>query len=344
MSGRYTFIDGLRGLAAMAVVLFHALRGNHIDIVATEIVGLVVMGEAGVVIFFVISGFVIMHSLFNVQVDPRGVWRFVLRRSVRLDPPYWVAIGLAMSFSLIANVVLPNRESQEYSLEQVAAHLVYTQEILGYLHINPVFWTLCYEIQFYVVLALILASRSVALFIVVYLASLAWPLGLLPEVRGVFVNLIYSFLLGVGAYYSWRLPRVRPWFLMYAGLILLGAIIHSNLFALISSATALVLVSVAISGRLGTLLDWRWLQFLGMISYSLYLTHNPITGATFRVWYMIAGRAPSSQIVGLLLSIIASILFAWIMYIVVEKPCIALARSGALRSRKSVVLAKDTAF
>jgi peptidoglycan/LPS O-acetylase OafA/YrhL len=343
MKGRFTFIDGLRGLAAMAVVLFHALRGNHIDFVSTDVVGLVVAGEAGVVIFFVISGFVIMHSLYNYQVDLSGVWRFVVRRSIRLDPPYWVAIGLVLSFSAIANTVVPGRVGQDYTLDQAAVHLLYLQEILGYLHINPVFWTLCYEIQFYIVLALILASRSVALFVLLYLASLAWPLGLLPEIRGVFVNLIYSFLLGVGACYSWRLPRVRPWFLAYAGLVLLGAIIHSNLFALISSATALLLVSVAIAGRLGNLLDWRWLQFLGMISYSLYLTHNPITGATFRLWYMVAGRAPSSQVIGLLLSIVTCIVFAWIMHLVVERPCIALARSDAFRPRKSVAMVKNTA-
>ena len=222
---------------------------------------------------------------------------------------------------------------------QVAAHLFYLQEILGYTNINPVFWTLCYEFQFYIVLALVLASRSVAVFVVVYVISLAWPLGIIPEIRGLFVNLIYSFLLGVGAYYSWRLPRVRPWFLAYAALVLVGAILHDNLFALISGATALLVVSVALAGRLGDLLDWRWLQFLGSISYSLYLTHNPITGATFRVWYLVAGRSPYDQVIGLILSIVACIAFAWFLYVVVEKPCIALARSAALR-RASPALAK----
>lgn len=341
MNGRHTFIDGLRGLASMAVVVFHALRGNHIDIVSADIVALVVQGEAGVVIFFVVSGFVIMHSLYNVDLDMSGVWRFVIRRSIRLDPPYWAAILLAVGFSFVANAVVVGRVGQVFSVEQVAVHLVYLQEILGYQHINPVFWTLSYEIQFYIVLALVLASRSISVFVVVFVASLAWPLGLLPEIRGLFVNLIYSFLLGVGAFYAWRLPQVRPWFLTYAGIVLAAAIFRADLFALTSGATALVLVSVAISGRLGNLLNWRWLQFLGMISYSLYLTHNPITGATFRVWYIIAGRSPADQVIALLLSICACILFAWIMHRVVEKPCIALARSSRLRPRAAPILAKS---
>lgn len=329
MHGRFTFIDGLRGIAALAVVLFHALRGSHLDIVPSGLVTIVTMAEAGVVIFFVISGFVIAHSLLDRQITPRRTLLFITARCIRLDPPYWASILLAVGFSALASVVIPGRAMPDYSLGLLIAHIFYLQEILGYPHINPVFWTLCYEIQFYALFAFILASRSTAVFALTFVLSLLWPLGLVPEIRGLFVNFFYSFLLGVGAYYSWRLYWVRPLFLIYAGVVLFGAIVHSNLFALISGATALVLVSVALADRMHTLLNWRWLQFLGMISYSLYLTHNPITGATFRVWYMIAGRTQATQVIGFGLSIVSSIVFAWLMYQYMERPCIALARSSA---------------
>src|SRR5690606_32302119 len=93
--------------------------------------------------------------------------------------------------------------------------------------------------------------------------------------------------------------------------------------------TALILASAAIKGRIHGTLNWRWLQFLGMISYSLYLTHNPITGATFRVWYMIAGRSVAAQATGLVLATISCVVFAWGMYLVIERPSIALARSAS---------------
>lgn len=343
MKGRFVFIDGLRGLAALVVVLFHAFRGNHLDIVPPELVSLVLAGEAGVAIFFVISGFVIMRSLSGIDITFGGVGLFVLRRSIRLDPPYWVAIALGIGLSTIATMVNPNRIGHDVSLDQLAVHLVYAQELLGYMHINPVFWTLCYEFQFYIVLGLILASRSVALFVVVFVASLAWPLGFVPEVRGLFVNLFYSFLLGVGAYFAWQMPRVRPWFLAYAAAVLLGAIVNSNLHALVSGATALLVVWVAIAGRMADLLNWTWIQFLGRISYSLYLTHNPITGATFKAWYMIAGQSAVSQVIGLSLSIVACIGFAWLMYVVVEKPCIALARKASMRGAATPALQKNLA-
>lgn len=331
MRGRFTFIDGLRGIAATVVVLFHALRGGHLDIVPANLVSVVVQGEAGVVIFFVISGFVIAHALIDRHITPGGAWLFIVGRSIRLDPPYWAAILLVVGLSTLASLVLPDRPLPDYSLGQLVAHIFYLQEILGYAHINPVFWTLCYEIQFYALFAFILASRSTAVFALAFALSLLWPLGLVPEIRGLFVNFFYSFLLGVGAYYSWRQQWVRPFFLAYAGLVLAAAIIHSNLFALLSSGTALVLVSVALADKLHTALNWRWLQLLGMISYSLYLTHNPITGATFRVWYMIAGRSPLAQTIGVALSIVSCVLFAWLMYICIEKPCIGLARSSASR-------------
>ena len=51
-------------------------------------------------------------------------------------------------------------------------------------------------------------------------------------------------------------------------------------------------VAAAVSGRIYSACSWRWIQMLGAISYSLYLTHIPITGAAFRVGYMVTGRSP----------------------------------------------------
>lgn len=329
MQKRSTFIDGLRGIAALAVCLFHALRGSHIDIVPTDVMSVLVLGEAGVAIFFVISGFVITQSLLRSDLSFGGIGNFILRRSIRLDPPYWAAIAIAVGFSVLANAVVPGRPTVDYSAGQFVAHLFYMQDILGYQHINPVFWTLCYEIQFYVVAAVIIASRSTVVVVAAFVASLLWPMDLAPEMRGVFVNLFYSFLIGAGAMYAQQRAAVRPWFLAYLALVFASAIVNANLFALISSLAGLMLFSVAIAGKLHSLLNWRWLQFLGMISYSLYLTHNPITGATFRIWYMIAGTSPASQVIGFVLSVCSCVLFAWLMYTVIEKPCIGLARSSA---------------
>jgi peptidoglycan/LPS O-acetylase OafA/YrhL len=94
---KFALVQGARGLAAVWVVLFHMEKGQHVSYL-TEILPHWVMdsvfgyGSAGVSIFFVLSGFVIAHSLNRKDIDGREFGRFVVRRSLRLDPPYFLSI------------------------------------------------------------------------------------------------------------------------------------------------------------------------------------------------------------------------------------------------------------
>ena len=270
MQSRFSFIDALRGLAAMAVVLFHAVEGNHIQSLPAWLRAIVAHGDLGVAVFFVLSGFVIAYSLRDQEMTFGSVGRFMLRRSIRLDPPYWVAIALAIGFSILATRLVKSRAPDDFTGPQIVAHLAYLHDILGYKNINSVFWTLCYEVQFYIVFALMLCARSWKLIAAAFVVSLLWPLGLAPSIQGLFVNLWFGFLLGAGAYYAWRTPRVLPWFLTYAAVIGAVAMWRESVFALACATTAAVIVAVALAGRIGSL-NWRWLQFIGAISYSLYL-------------------------------------------------------------------------
>ena len=89
------------------------------------------------------------------HITPKFFLTFVLRRSIRLDPPYWAAIALYCAYLFFrrsvahANIALP-------SPGQLVSHLFYLQDILGYGDINVAFWTLCIEIQFYLVFCLLL--------------------------------------------------------------------------------------------------------------------------------------------------------------------------------------------
>src|SRR5688500_14125008 len=95
MAGRFVFIDALRGLACLWVLTHHLFFNEIFGKVlrpavhnAVEI--LAFCGSFGVQIFFVLSGFVIAHSLRDTTLNPRSVGLFILRRQLRLDPPYWV--------------------------------------------------------------------------------------------------------------------------------------------------------------------------------------------------------------------------------------------------------------
>lgn len=327
---RFTFVDALRGVAASTVVLFHAVEGGHIpnliETVPSAFQTFLRHGDFGVAIFFVLSGFVIAHSLGTEQLYLKSALRFMLKRSIRLDPPYWAAIAVAILFSITASMFVSNRSPETFSAPQIVSHLFYLQGLLGFKQINPVFWTLCLEIQFYTIYALLLLTRANAVLIMAFCVSLLWPAGVGPAAPGVFVEFWYAFLLGVGANSAWRNPVVRPWFLAYAAFIAATAVYHSNYFAPVCSATAICLLSVAIAEQLTQLLNWRWLQFLGAISYSLYLIHNPITGATFRVGFLLTGRSIYTEAFWWAASLVACICASTLFWLFIERPSTRLAK------------------
>ena len=173
------------------------------------------MGKRGCSCFFVLSGFVIAHSLSDKQIDGTGFLRFVARRSLRLDPPYWAAIILSIAVAAIVALV-NNITVKIPSVQTLLYHLLYLQQIFKAPEINTVFWTLTYEIQFYLLLAaaeLIVtigvkngaAIRVMRFIVMLPLMSLAffsaWY-GSNFEQHRFFIDLWHGFFLGVLAYSS----------------------------------------------------------------------------------------------------------------------------------------------
>lgn len=356
---RFAFIDALRGLASLSVVLYHAYEGGHIAgllaLLPAWIAQVLKQGGHGVAVFFVLSGLVIAHSVADSRVTISFVGRFMLRRSIRLDPPYWLAIALAIAFAYLSARFVAGKELPQLSLAQLFAHIIYLQDILGYPEINPVFWTLCQEVQFYLVYVLLLAlsrndparlmqGRATALtFAAAALISLLWPLGILSDgpYRGSFLPAWHGFLVGVGAYWAWRNPAIAPYYFLYTAVLLVAGILRGDAFTIACALAALVLWAVAARGRLYSALDWQWVQGLGAISYSLYLTHNPITGATFRVGYILTGRSPFLEVVWWTMATAACIAFAWAMWWLVERPSIKLARRIQLEPGRSQTIPRS---
>src|SRR3954463_4542996 len=101
---RFVFVDALRGLAALWVALFHFTiwykavpAAAHAWPTLRDLFEAVAWkGYLGVDVFFVISGFVIAYSLRGAPPTLRFAGNFALRRSLRLDPPYWSAMLLSM--------------------------------------------------------------------------------------------------------------------------------------------------------------------------------------------------------------------------------------------------------
>lgn len=172
-------------------------------------------GGAGVEVFFVVSGFAIAYSLRNAASDGFSLGRFMLRRAIRLDPPYWVGlvlVGLVIALRAQAThqpIVLP-------PFGKLLAHLFYLQDILGLGQFNVVFWTLCLEFQLYLVFAVMMRSLSAPsatrrqsssgigaeadrfgwLMITAFMTSLALSHSVWPTPSAWFVPFFYLFLSG----------------------------------------------------------------------------------------------------------------------------------------------------
>jgi peptidoglycan/LPS O-acetylase OafA/YrhL len=341
---RYLMVDALRGCAAMGVVLYHVWHKNlspelHLEL-PEPLETIASNGNLGVPIFFVLSGFVIAHSVFGARVTPGFFGRFVLRRSVRLDPPYWASIALAIGILSITNVLRHGGSVALPTVGDVAVHMVYLQEFLGVPEIIPVYWTLCYEVQFYLVFVLLQGlaqtlSRGASLtkvnaaYVVVF--GIVWVLSILTSTEylesppGCFIDRWFHFFAGVCAYWAYR-GFIPAWAL--AG-VLIGTVAMASTPEPVRVAwvaiIAALLYAASQSGQLWTASGGPVLQMLGRVSYSLYLTHMLVGGRIARIGIE---RYPSLQlgpaVLIMLAATVASVAFAQLMYWAVERPAIRL--------------------
>jgi peptidoglycan/LPS O-acetylase OafA/YrhL len=332
----FALIQALRGLAALWVVLFHLQKTTAITGLTAQLpswfdYALFGYGRAGVAVFFVLSGFVIAHSLQGKVMETRDLAKFALRRSIRLDPPYWASIFFVVAvqaFLQITHGQLPVYPSAG----QLTAHILYLQELLRVPEIELVYWTLTYEIQFYLVFA---ASHWLdqnfrrfraghwALFALALWS--AWQ-GRDWAVHGLFVNLWQGFFLGVLAYRAGYLrERLWPFCLLFA-VTLIGSRSSTEIFAGPCAWAGLALVLAARSNRLTSSLRGTVLQWLGAISYSLYLTHLPTLRLFAGVWQHVAGRGFAQDTGAAIFLIISCLLSAAVFFWLFERPSHALAK------------------
>jgi peptidoglycan/LPS O-acetylase OafA/YrhL len=355
---RMTLVDGLRGVAACAVLLFHFCMAARLpfegaDWMPDAVEWVLEHGWLGVQLFFVLSGFVIAYSVRGRAVTPSFTGRFALRRAIRLDPPYWLILLLEVALLSLTGRAWDG-EHAAVDVGDVAAHFFYLQEFFGYPEMVGVFWTLCAEVQLYLAFILLLGlaqccSRTsgerpqgrrmlafVFAFVPLTVGSVLW---LAHGGSAMPWALAYWYMFLLGALVWWTLDGFLPggWLLaLVAAIVGVVAFVRWEPMAVVALATAGVLW---VAGRRGTLTTWlsaRPIQYVGRISYSLYLVHLVVGDRILRGVLEAYGRTATTFAVGSALGLAGSFCVAHLLHVWIERPALRLARRIRLGPRPDV--------
>lgn len=311
-AGRLDHIDGLRGIAALAVVIHHLIPeiGKGFD-----------FGRYGVLVFFMVSGYVVPFSLTRKHRTP--LVAFAISRLFRLYPAYWLSMALPLVLGIAVSPV------------HWLVNLSMLQHFLGVPDILGVYWTLAVELVFYALCA--------------GLFALGW-LGrrdrLLALLAGLTAATLASAALRVGL--GWPLPFA---WLGFLGLMVGGAVVRRlDEEGWPQGIAPMALTAVFVAAQIGAVVLvyadpalqrplWNevnaWLAAfitvlviharprfcppgavaVGRISYSLYLFHGSVGLAAIAA----LGLSGAS---GGLVGIVVALALSALCWAAVERPCV----------------------
>lgn len=340
-------LDGLRGLAALYVVLFHcwlyAFPGYPRSSAPWWLDGLM-FGRLAVVFFLVLSGFSLAMSSAQHGWRSGGLTRFLRRRAWRILPPYWAALAMSL---IVSWLVVP---ASHFGPPTGASILVYgtvAQDMVTAPTPNGAFWSIAVEAELYLLFPLLLLVRR-RWGATVLLACAALPViargltasgaspvegdnWLAPDLVPVFV----AGVVGAGVVVASERVRRLPWglFAVLAAVpvVALGFVqgsvwtVNHSFWGDLAVCPAMTMLLAAVAtGRpafLVRLLTARPVHGLGEFSYSLYLIHLPIVMIVIRraAPHFVAPRLPVFGF-ALLLGLPVAIFGAWVFSRMFEMP------------------------
>lgn len=298
-AARYAYIDTLRGLAALYVLLYHLTLGPNPPLPVPEWGGWFIrVGGTGVSLFFVASAFTLCGSMRSRSDDPHALWEYCIRRFFRIAPLFYAWVVLSwLRDALVLGVVHP--------WWRVLLHTTFTFNFVPGEEASFVWagWTLGVETVFYllfpvlfryttgIVRALALVAAAVGIVEAYPHLVAAWPV--LNALRGMFgsfgfFKMLPLFATGILAFHVHeRFIRGRERGALVSLVLVLGsyAAYYGLLWGYLGTwQNGILILQGPIYGLLllglsivpWSLLVNRVTVFLGVISYSLYLNHPTI--------------------------------------------------------------------
>lgn len=297
---RYKALDGMRGIAALIVVLYHFRLPNHITL--NEFIQ---RGYLAVDLFFILSGYVIAAGYSGKLTNLRKIRSFLGLRFFRVYPLHLAVLAAFVAFELFKLFIARNNLlsltaqpfTDQRSIEALILNvfLIHSLNLLPYLSWNDPSWSISCEFVAYVLFGIgffALAFRNrvslitAALLAVAGYASLVWLRGSLNITYDFgIVRCLCGFFLGVATFELAARAKILSGLsvrvLSRAEVVILVAIIAIMAFAagwtevfIVPAFVAAVAVMQEGRGLIARALASPVPQFLGQISYSIYMIHS----------------------------------------------------------------------
>ncbi|TCP61047.1 acyltransferase family protein [Baia soyae] len=358
-------LDSLRGLAALTVVFSHLLyvypyvepnTSQNADFFWLNIVKYSPLhiffdGHGAVILFFVLSGFVLAlpyyRESFKLQYIP-----YIIKRFFRIYVPYIITLAFAflLAIPFVGDVVqgssgfVKRQWGTEISMQDILDHVLFIGNSYDINQFNPVIWSLIHELRISIIFPFIM--MIVLRVNWKYIICLAVFLSIMVDLARLDYTIHYTGIFMIGAILAKHYQTIVHWLkerntLFKGFLLLLAVCFYSYSFLFYNTPSAhmymmddwftaigsVIFISISLASiRVTNVLKWAPIQYMGEISYSLYLVHLPI--ALFMV-HLLANLIPTSPI--LLLSFVLALLFASLSYHFIEIPSI---KMGAKIARK----------
>jgi exopolysaccharide production protein ExoZ len=301
-----------RGVAAVSVLLFHGFNDGGVTHYPEQVL------QAGVDLFFVISGFIMWVTTYRSSISPKA---FLGKRIRRIVPLYWLFTALAVLIAAVAPQL-----GKSTGVGHALASILFLPAVNPVTHrAEPVLapgWTLNHEMLFYLIFALALTLSPKRRLIAVIgmnvgLAILGWlthgPLVVSFYTNPIILEFVFGVLVGWIYTSGYTAPRRVSAAVATAGvLVMVGCaaawgqtvLLRVMLWGVPAAVIVLALALTENAKPVG--LRPRW-QFLGDASYSVYIVHGVVLAALFSVvhhlgapiFVMIPIGVPIALVVGL---------------------------------------------
>jgi peptidoglycan/LPS O-acetylase OafA/YrhL len=344
-------LDALRGVAAVTVVLNHLFFVFPISRfpVMTELIS---DGRSAVVLFFVLSGYVLSLPVWSGRSLPYG-W-YLIRRFCRIYLPFAAAAALSILFAYWfrrSTLSLTPWFNQTWHTP-ITPNLIIKQFLMVPMNtINTAFWSLTYEMQMSIAMPLIclvmIWLNPAIIFLLFGALVFVHPMNPYgqPQYPALTYQILFLFMLGATlARYKIFIEKIFialgrwMWLFLFASLYLYYNFIESHkghitvdrIWLINGLGSAGIIVCSLHLRPFARLLQHSIPEYLGRISYSLYLVHGIVIFALIK-WLYLGNSARDKLLLGTLI-VVVSFAAAHLFCIVIEEPSMRLGKRLGPRS------------